>query len=111
MNFHDPQRPKADMTNKPCWLGTEIPLPEPGLRPIGGSEAAQDEEWLVRIVTNELGHYEYTGLREIDLPGFFSSWRENPERTLREYFGVEPPAGRRPALMRSVNAKSLDLDF
>ena len=90
MHFHDPSRPRS-LTGRPCWPSAPlVVLPHIMLDPL------PDGGWMVSVMVwdcaREAGHWGIVRCTEgAELARLLVNWEADPERTLREVFGEQPP--------------------
>jgi len=81
MRYHDPKRPTF-VNGRPCWLGTQIALPELNIYP------RHDGLWEVRIMIGkpEGSYWAQRYLTADQLVPFMLCWEQDPESTRERVF-------------------------
>lgn len=92
MEFHHPDRPRLP-TGRPCWLAAPmVALPYPMFDPL------PDGGWSISLMVWHCGRNagRWAMMRAGDgaeIARFLVNWQHDPERTLVEHFGEQPPDG------------------
>lgn len=95
-SFHDPARPRLG-NGLPTWIGGQVALPDLHLVPAEqaeGQDGQVEPKWLAEIILDGAWVQCLMVLGKEALWEMLSQWEQDPEMTLKVWFGRNPPQGR-----------------